>query len=340
MPVGTQGAVKGLLPETLAEIGSGILLANTYHLALRPGAEVVRDLGGLHALMAWNGPILTDSGGFQAMSLEENAKIDDRGVRFRSHLDGSALDLTPETAMHIQQLLGADIAMCLDHCPRLPATRAAVEEAVERTTLWAKRCREAACKPDQAVFGIVQGGVYADLRERSASAIVALDFDGYAIGGVSVGEGPEDMRSAVAHAIPHLPREKARYLMGVGKPIDLIDSIALGVDLFDCVLPTRNGRNAHCFTARGVVRLRNAVYKTDDRPIEPGCDCPACRRFSRGAIRHFFLANEMSGPILASVHNLAYLHRLMRQAREAISAGWYVQWRLESLAVEDGSGLD
>jgi queuine tRNA-ribosyltransferase len=332
MPVGTQATVKGLLPRELREIGSRMLLANTYHLALRPGEEVVRALGGVHAMMGWDGPILTDSGGFQAFSLAEKRKLSDAGVTFRSHLDGRLLELTPERAIGIQEALGSDVAMCLDHCPPLPAERGELEAAVDRTIAWARRCREARTRDGQAVFGIVQGGSDAELRRQCAEELVGMDFEGYAVGGVSVGEGPDEIRRAVSISAPLLPAGKVRYLMGVGRPEDLLDAVGAGIDIFDCVLPTRNGRNATCLTADGPVKLRNAAHKLDRGPIEAGCDCLACRDYSRGTIRHLFLANEMLGPILASLHNLAYLHRLMREIRAAIEAGRYEAFRVEAMS--------
>ncbi|MFO0958102.1 MAG: tRNA guanosine(34) transglycosylase Tgt [Isosphaeraceae bacterium] len=332
MPVGTQGTVKGLLPEALRAAGSRMVLANTYHLALRPGEGVVESLGGLHRFMAWDGPILTDSGGFQAFSLADRCQRTERGFAFKSHLDGSLLDLSVERAMAIQEALGADVAMCLDHCPALPAPREAIADAVDRTIRWAERCKSAHTRNDQALFGIIQGGAHEDLRGRCAEALIALDFPGYAVGGVSVGEGPDEVRKALAVSTPLLPRDKPRYLMGVGRPQDVLDAIAAGIDLFDCVLPTRNGRNATCLTASGPLKMRNAAHKADPRPIEEGCDCPACSRFSRGYVRHLFLAKEMLGPILASIHNLAYLHRLTRQAREAIASGRFARFHAEALS--------
>lgn len=331
MPVGTQGTVKGLSPALLRELGVEMLLANTYHLALRPGEDVVRGLGGLHRFMGWDGPILTDSGGFQAFSLASRTKLTDEGVRFRSHLDGSVFDLTPERAIEIQEALGADVAMCLDHCPPLPSPKGAIAEAVGRTLRWAERSARARSRPDQAVFGIVQGGSHEDLRRECAEGLAAIGFDGYAVGGVSVGESREELRAAIEASAPLLPEDRPRYLMGVGRPRDLLDAIACGIDLFDCVLPTRNGRNAACLTARGTIKLRNAVYKLDPRPIEDDCPCPACRSLSRGYLRHLFLAGEMLGPILASAHNLSYLIRLTKRAREAITAGRFVRFRAETL---------
>jgi queuine tRNA-ribosyltransferase len=331
MPVGTQGTVKGITPDQLRAVGSRMILANTYHLALRPGEETVAALGGLHRFMAWDGPILTDSGGFQVFSLAKRAKITDRGATFRSHLDGRLLELTPERATAIQEALGADVAMCLDHCPALPAEKGEIARAVDRTIAWAGRCKAAHARPDQALFGIVQGGAHEDLRARCAEALVALDFDGYAVGGVSVGESREEVRRALEVTTHRLPEDRPRYLMGVGRPQDLLDAVATGIDLFDCVMPTRNGRNATCFTDRGLVKLRNAAHARDDRPLEAGCDCLACSRFSRGYLRHLFLAGEMLGPILASIHNLAYLHRLTGRMREAIRGGRLVQLRVEVL---------
>jgi queuine tRNA-ribosyltransferase len=331
MPVGTQATVKGLTPEQLRDVGTRMLLANTYHLALRPGEETVASLGGLHPFMGWDGPILTDSGGFQVFSLADRNRISDRGVVFRSHLDGRLLELSPERAVAIQQALGADVAMCLDHCPALPAGREEIAAAVDRTIAWAERCKQAHTRRDQSLFGIVQGGSHADLRARCAEALLAMDFDGYAVGGVSVGESREEVRRALEVTTHLLPADRPRYLMGVGRPQDILDAVATGIDLFDCVMPTRNGRNATCFTATGLVKMRNAAHRTDARPIEEGCDCPACRKFSRAYIRHLFLAKEMLGPILASIHNLAYLHRLTRRIREAIEAGRFVQLRLEVL---------
>jgi queuine tRNA-ribosyltransferase len=331
MPVGTQATVKGLTPDQIHATGSRMLLANTYHLALRPGEEILAGLGGLHQFMDWDGPILTDSGGFQVFSLAARSKISDRGVAFRSHLDGRLLDLTPERAVAIQEALGADVAMCLDHCPALPAAKEAVAAAVARTIAWAERCKEAHSRPDQSLFGIVQGGAHADLRGECVEALTALDFDGYAIGGVSVGEGREEVRLALDATTHLLPEDRPRYLMGVGRPQDILDAVATGIDLFDCVLPTRNGRNATCLTARGPVKLRNAAHARDPAPIEDGCDCLACRRFSRAYLRHLFIAKEMLGPILASIHNLAYLHRLTGEIRQAIREGRFVLFRREVL---------
>ncbi len=331
MPVGTQATIKGLTPDLVRETGTQMVLANTYHLALRPGEDVVAELGGLHAFMQWDGPILTDSGGFQVFSMAGRVKLAESGVAFRSHIDGRLLDLTPERAIQIQEALGADVAMCLDHCPALPTSVEAIADAVGRTIRWARRCREAHTKPSQALFGIVQGGSHDDLRAECVEELVAIGFDGYAIGGVSVGESREQVRKALEVSTHRLPRDKARYLMGVGRPQDVIDAMATGVDMFDCVMPTRNGRNATCQTAFGPVKLRNAAHRRDPRPLEEACSCYTCRKFSRAYLRHLFIAGEMLGPILASIHNIAYLQRLTAEAREAIGSGRFVRWRAEVL---------
>jgi queuine tRNA-ribosyltransferase len=321
IPVGTRATVKGVLPETLREIGTQIVLANTYHLALRPGADVVRDLGGLHAMMGWDGPILTDSGGFQVFSLSGLRQVTDDGVTFRNHIDGGEMTLTPESAVATQNALGADVIMALDICPPYPCPRPEVEEAVRLTLAWAERCRAAHGRADQVLWPIVQGGVERDLRERCAERLVAMDFQGYAIGGVSVGEGHDRLREVVGWTAPLLPPDRPRYLMGVGELRDIVVSIGLGVDLFDCVLPTRNGRNGSAYTADGMIRLRNEQYRSDRRPVEEDCDCPACRRFSRGMLRHLFMAGEMLGPILLSIHNLRFYTRLFSRLRATIREG-------------------
>ncbi len=323
MPVGSCGAVKGITPDQLRHAGTRMLLANTYHLALRPGAEVVAALGGLHGFMAWDGPILTDSGGFQVFSLATLTDIDDHGVTFKSHIDGATVRLDPAKAVRIQEQLGADVMMVLDQCPALPATPAALQQAVDRTVRWAAACRQAQTRTDQALFGIVQGGLDLDLRCRCLDELVALDFPGYAIGGLSVGEGPEKMAALVREFVCRMPDDRPRYLMGVGRPIDILRAVAAGVDMFDCVMPTRNGRNSFAFVQDGFLRLRNAKHRRDDRPLETGCDCYTCERFSRGYLRHLFLADEMLGPILVSLHNIAYYHRWMRRIREAIAAGTF-----------------
>src|SRR5580704_17020379 len=332
MPVGTAATVKGLTPEQLRDAGVQMVLANTYHLALRPGADVVADLGGLHRLMQWDGPILTDSGGFQVFSLARLTQLDDDKVVFRSHIDGNIFELSPERAVRIQEQLGADCIMCLDECPPHDAGRERLEAAVERTTRWALRCKEAQQRPDQALFGIVQGGIDAELRKRSADGLVPLDFPGYAIGGLGVGEEPSAMYAALDVTVPLLPADRPRYLMGVGKPIDLVEGVLRGVDMFDCVMPTRNGRNATAFTSGGVVRIRNACYERDPRPLDDECACSVCRRFSRGYLRHLFTANEMLGPILLSLHNVAFYQRLMADLRAACRENSGAELRLALLA--------
>jgi queuine tRNA-ribosyltransferase len=340
MPVGTRATIKGLTPDLVWDTGSRMILANTYHLALRPGEETVNALGGLHRFMAWPGPILTDSGGFQVFSLAANAAITDDAVHFRSHIDGSALQLSPERAIAIQNALGADVIMCLDHCPALPAEKNTVAQAVNRTVHWAKRCRNAHNRDDQSLWAIAQGATHADLRAECVDRLIEIGFEGYAIGGVSVGESPDQIAEALAITTHRLPHAAPRYLMGVGHPRDILRAVATGVDLFDCVMPTRNGRNATCFTQFGLVKLRNATHRVDNRPIEPECDCLACRKFSRGYIRHLFLVDEMLGPILASIHNLAYLQRLMSRIRAAIEAGDFASFIAQSLEVNGGATID
>lgn len=332
MPVGTRGTVKGLLPNQLREVGVQILLGNTYHLALRPGAELVAEQGGLHCFMGWDGPILTDSGGFQVFSLARLAKLDDEQVVFRSHIDGSLLALSPERAIEIQELLGADCIMCLDECPPADAPLEAIRNAVERTTRWAERCRRAHRRADQALFGIVQGGTDQGLRELSAGQLLPFDFPGYAVGGLSVGESPEAMYRTLEFTVPLLPKDRPRYLMGVGTPRDLVEAVCRGIDLFDCVLPTRNGRNATAFTSSGTLKMRNLQYRDDSRPLDETCECPVCRQFSRSYLRHLFIAGEMLGPMLLSWHNVAYYQRLMRSLRDAIRSGELSQFRAAQLA--------
>jgi queuine tRNA-ribosyltransferase len=322
MPVGTAGAVKAVTPEELRSCGAQIVLCNTYHLYLRPGHELVRELGGLHRFMHWTGPILTDSGGFQIFSMAGLRRIDDEGVRFKSHLDGSQHLLTPETSMEIQAALGSDIAMVLDECPSGPATREAVDRAVRRSSAWARRCRETYVGPGQ-VFGIVQGGVYPDLRERSANELLELDFPGYAVGGVSVGEPAEDIPRIVGLTADLLPRDRPRYLMGVGTPQDLLVAVSAGIDLFDCVLPTRNARNGLLFTSDGKVHIKRSQYRDDPRPLDANCDCETCSNYSRAYLRHLYLAREILAARLHTIHNLTFYLGLMREIREAIGDGRY-----------------
>jgi len=336
MPVGTRGSVKGLWPHQLKETGAQKILANTYHLALRPGAEVVRDLGGLHRFMNWDGPILTDSGGFQVFSLSGLRRMDERSVVFKSHIDGSLLELSPESAMKIQEDLGADCIMCLDECPPATAPEEKIQAAVDLTTRWAARCRDAHQRTDQALFGIVQGGVLPSQRERSATALLPLDFPGYAIGGLSVGEAPAQMYETVGFTTPFLPQNKPRYLMGVGRPVDLIECVTRGIDLFDCVMPTRNARNATAFTSRGPVKMRNLVHQRDEGPLDPDCDCQTCTQFSRGYIRHLFMVEEMLGPMMLTLHNLTFYQALMRDLRTAIKSNRLTEFRAERLAALRG----
>lgn len=332
MPVGTRGTVKGIWPHQLRDVGSQMILANTYHLALRPGEDVVRDLGGLHAFMRWDGPILTDSGGFQVFSLADLRQMSDDAVVFKSHIDGRLLSLSPERAMQIQQALGADCIMCLDECPPANAPREQILAAVDRTTRWARRCRDSHQSDTQALFGIVQGGINPELRERSALALLPLEFPGYAVGGLSVGEEPVQMYATLDFTVPHLPTQKPRYLMGVGRPIDIIEAVLRGIDLFDCVMPTRNARNATAFTSQGVVKMRNQKHLRDTGPLDPECACPACTGFSRGFLRHLFQVGEMLGPMLLSVHNIAYYQKLVRDLREAIKSNRAREFRLDHLA--------
>jgi queuine tRNA-ribosyltransferase len=318
MPVGTQATVKGLTPDQVAAAGTQILLGNTYHLTLRPGDELIAGLGGLHRFMGWDRPILTDSGGFQVFSLASQAKITDHGATFRSHIDGALLELTPEKAVEIQQNLGSDIAMVLDECPPGDGDPAVVRAAVRRSVAWAGRCKRHHTRADQALFAIVQGGTDHGLRAECAAELVAMDFPGYALGGFSVGESPAAMHAALPACADLLPANKARYLMGVGRPEDLLAGVAAGIDMFDCVMPTRNGRNASAFTYSGPVRLRNAKHRRDPAPLESGCPCYTCSNFTRAYLHHLFQADEMLGPTLLSLHNIAFYLRLMADARKAI----------------------
>ena len=317
MPVGTRGSVKGLEIEQIRGTGAQMVLGNTYHLTLRPGEEVVRELGGLHRFSGWQGPMLTDSGGFQLFSLAHRTEISEQGATFRSHIDGRLLEISPERAIEIQEALGADVAMVLDHVVALPNKPQVVRDATQRTVRWAQRCRRAATRENQTLFAIVQGGLDDELRISCAEELVELDFSGYAVGGLSVGEPPADMYRVLDVTVHRLPPEKPRYLMGVGRPADLLEAVGRGIDLFDCVMPTRNGRNAMAFSDEGPLRLRNLRYERDNHPLQDGCPCPACRR-SRGYIRHLFMAGEMLGPILLSIHNLTYYQRLLAEARMAI----------------------
>ncbi|MGG0644490.1 tRNA guanosine(34) transglycosylase Tgt [Sporosarcina gallistercoris] len=319
MPVGTMATVKTMSPEELKEIGAGIILSNTYHLWLRPGHEIIREAGGLHKFMNWDRPILTDSGGFQVFSLSDMRKIEEEGVHFRHHLNGSKLFLSPEKAMDIQNALGSDIMMAFDECPPFPATYEYMKASVERTSRWAERCLTAHQRPnDQGLFGIVQGGEFEELRKQSAKDLTSLDFPGYAIGGLSVGEPKDIMNRVLEFTTPLLPADKPRYLMGVGSPDSLIDGAIRGVDMFDCVLPTRIARNGTLMTSNGRVVIKNAKYERDFGPIDENCDCHTCKNYSRAYIRHLIKCNETFGLRLASYHNLYFLLNLMEQVRDAI----------------------
>jgi queuine tRNA-ribosyltransferase len=331
MPVATAATVKGVDIGRVRETGAGMLLGNAYHLHLRPGEEIVAQGGGLARFMGWDGPTLTDSGGFQVFSLAKQVKVSEAGAFFRSHIDGSPVEFTPENSMRIQERIGADVAMQLDHVVALPNDRGLVADAMRRSLRWAERCRVAHARPDQALFGIVQGGLDPDLRAESAAGLRALDFPGYAVGGLSVGEGPEAMDAALRATMPHLPADRPRYLMGVGQPRDIIEAVAAGIDMFDCVLPTRCGRNSLVYTFAGQIRLRNACHLRDDRPLEEGCPCPACRH-GRSYLHHLFRADEMLGPVLASIHNLTFYQRLVARLRAAIVAGRFAATRRDLLA--------
>ena len=323
MPVGTAGTVKGMTSEEVASLGYEMILGNTYHLTLRPGEETVRKLGGLHRFMNWERSLLTDSGGFQVLSLAKRRSITDEGVVFRSHLDGTLLHMTPERSMAIQNALGSDIAMAFDDCPPLPSPPERLRAAVDRTTQWARRCREAWPDDGRGLFGIVQGGHDRVLRERSTAEIVGLDCHGYAIGGVSVGESAELSRAVVAFTAPMLPADRPRYLMGMGTPADLVEMTALGVDLFDCVLPTRNARNGCLFTTTGRLQIKRSEYRDDARPIDAECGCQVCARYSRAYLRHLYLAGEILAMRLNTLHNLHHYAVLMEAVRRAVDEGRY-----------------
>ena len=330
MPVGTAGTVKGMLPENVRATGADILLGNTYHLMLRPGAERVARLGGLHRFMNWDRPILTDSGGFQVMSLAELRKLTETGVTFRSHIDGARHELTPERSMEIQKLLGSDIVMAFDECPALPADRERIATSMRLSMRWAARSREAfGDRPGHALFGIQQGGLEEDLRAESAEALQAIGFDGYAIGGLAVGEGQEAMFACLDFAPGQLPVDKPRYLMGVGKPDDIVGAVKRGVDMMDCVLPSRSGRTGQAWTRRGQVNLRNARHADDPRPLDEACTCPACRGYSRAYLHHVVRAGEMIAGMLLTWHNLHYYQELMAGMRAAIAEGRFDAWEAE-----------
>ena len=333
MAIGTAGTVKAMMPESVRETGADIILGNTYHLMLRPGAERVAKLGGLHKLMNWPRPILTDSGGFQVMSLAQLRRIDEQGVSFQSHLDGAEYRLTPERSMEIQALLGSDIQMVLDECTPFPSGERETEVSMEMAMRWAERSKAAfRAAPGRALFGIVQGGVYPDFRRRSAEALQVIGFDGYAVGGLAVGEGQARMFDVLDATAPHLPSDRPRYLMGVGKPDDLIGAVARGMDMFDCVLPTRSGRNGQAFTRRGTVNLRNARHSEDTRPLDEACRCPGCRDYSRAYLHHLVKAEEILASMLLTWHNLTYYQDLMQGMRDAIAAQRFPAFASDALA--------
>jgi queuine tRNA-ribosyltransferase len=330
MTVGTAGTVKGVMVKDLRKSGAEIILGNTYHLMLRPGAELIAELGGLHEFMNWPYPILTDSGGYQVFSLAELRKITEAGVTFRSHVDGSYVSLSPERAIEIQDLLDSDITMVLDECTPYPVAPEQARTSMELSLRWAERCKLAfRDRPGYGLFGIVQGSVFPEQRQVSAEGLVEIGFDGYAIGGLAVGEGQELTFAMLEATVPHLPKDRPRYLMGVGKPDDIVGAVMRGIDMFDCVLPTRSGRTGQAFTRRGAINIRNARHKADPRPVEEACPCPACRDHSRAYLHHLFRANEMLGPMLLTQHNLYYYQGLMRSLRDAIEAGKLVEFAEE-----------
>ncbi|WP_158043598.1 tRNA guanosine(34) transglycosylase Tgt [Skermanella pratensis] len=335
MPVGTVGTVKGMLPGSVKETGAQILLGNTYHLMLRPTAERVAQFGGLHRFMNWSGPILTDSGGFQVMSLSDLRTMNEDGVTFKSHLDGRRHHLTPERSMRIQHLLDSNVTMCLDECTPFPATHEVAEKSMRLSMRWAQRSRDAFVeRPGYGLFGIVQGGVYPDLRSESVKALTGIGFDGYAVGGLAVGEGQQTMFDVLDFTTPLMPADRPRYLMGVGRPGDLIGAVRRGIDMFDCVMPTRSGRTGQAFVRRGVLNMRNARHAHDTRPLDEDCRCPACRDYTRGYLHHLFRAGEMLGPMLLTWHNLTYYQDLMAELRRAIEEGCF-----ERRAAELEAGL-
>ncbi len=335
MPVGTYGTVKAMTPEELREVGAEILLGNTFHLMLRPGTEVIAAHGDLHDFMHWDGPILTDSGGFQVWSLGKLRKITEQGVRFRSPVDGSEVFLGPEESIAVQHVLGSDIVMIFDECTPYPASERQARESMDLSLRWAKRCREAHGDHPSALFGIVQGGMYPELREQSLQGLLEIGFDGYAIGGLSVGEPKEDMLRILDHLDPRMPGDRPRYLMGVGTPEDLVEAVRRGVDMFDCVMPTRNARNGYLFTSRGMVRIRNSRFRMDTGPLDPDCDCYTCRNYSRAYLRHLDRTGEILGSRLNTIHNLYYYQKLMAGLREAIASGQLMDFVADFYARRD-----
>ena len=341
MPVGTAATVKAMMPESVRATGADILLGNTYHLMLRPTAERIDRLGGLHKFMNWERPILTDSGGFQVMSLAGLRKLTEEGVTFKSHIDGSKHMLSPERSMEIQRLLGSDIVMCFDECPALPADRDRIAESMHLSMRWAKRSREAfGDRPGHALFGIQQGGLEEDLRAESAQALQEVGFEGYAVGGLAVGEGQEAMFGCLDFAPGQLPVDKPRYLMGVGKPDDIVGAVKRGIDMMDCVLPSRSGRTGQAFTRHGVVNIKNARHQNDPRPLDENCTCPACRNYSRAYLHHVFRSNEMISGMLLTWHNLHYFQQIMQEMRDAIAAGTFAQWEAEFHAMRAQGDID
>ncbi|UCD85285.1 MAG: tRNA guanosine(34) transglycosylase Tgt [Deltaproteobacteria bacterium] len=337
MPVGTQATVKSLTPEDLKDIGAEMVLANTYHLYLRPGVDIIKDLGGLHCFMNWEMPLLTDSGGFQIYSLGELSKIGEEGFTFKSPFDGSEHFLSPEDVMDIQEKLGADIIMTLDECTSYPASYDYTLNSLELTTRWAGRCKQAKSREDQALFGIIQGGMFPELRRRSAEQIVGIGFDGYGIGGLSVGETKSMMWEMLESTLPFLPEDQPRYLMGLGKPEDLVEAVSRGVDMFDCVLPTRNARNGSLFTSEGKVVIKNSEYTRDGAPLDPNCECYTCRNYTRAYLRHLFMAQEILSARLNTIHNLYYYIELIGQIREAIGEDRLPQFQEELMEANVGA---
>ncbi len=343
MPVGTYGTVKGMLPKDIKDIGAEIILGNTFHLMLRPGTEVVAAHGDLHDFIQWSGPILTDSGGFQVFSLGDMRKISEEGVKFKSPIDGSPVFIDPETSMQVQRDLGSDVVMIFDECTPYPATEKQAEESMQLSLRWAQRSKDAHGDNPSALFGIVQGGMYESLRDISLAGLENIDFDGYAIGGLSVGEPKDDMIRILDHLADKMPADKPRYLMGVGKPADLVEGVRRGIDMFDCVMPTRNARNGHLFTSTGVVKIRNAKHRYDTRPLDENCDCYTCKNFSRAYLHHLEKCGEMLGAQLNTIHNLRYYQRLMFQLRNAIEEGnleSFVEDFYRQQSIESGGGLN
>lgn len=338
MPVGTYGTVKAMLPEELRALGAQIVLGNTFHLMLRPGEALIRKLGGLHRFMNWDGPILTDSGGFQVWSLAQLRKLTEAGVHFQSPVNGDKVFLSPERAIEVQHALGSDIVMQFDECTPYPATEAQARASMELSARWAARCKTAHAGGSGALFGIVQGGMHADLRRESLQRLTDIGFDGYALGGLSVGEKEEERLHVLDAVASAMPADRPRYLMGVGTPRDLVQAVSRGIDMFDCVMPTRNARNGHLFTSQGVVRIRNARHREDPGPLDPACACPTCRQYSRAYLHHLDKCNEILGARLNTYHNLFYYQQLMRRMREALEAGTFETFARDFLASEEGQG--